>query len=304
MIPATALAPAPPTESGLQALLGLCRLHIVAIASLAALVFGWIFDGAFHPLPALLVGLDWFILNLWNRLADVAEDLRNGVPGAGFAARHPWSVGLGCAAAFGLSLALCRGLGGALVALRILFQLGGFAYSFRILPGRTRLKDLFFVKNLSSGLLFLVTDLGYPLALRLGGAPRVPWLEVAALAAFFLPFELSYELIYDLRDVEGDRAEGIRTVPVARGERSTRRLIAALLALSAVPLGLGYAAGILPFACVAMIAAPIQQALLLRFPLRTKVSAAWAVRATYLGAAQLASFVAWVSLGLPVGAPF
>jgi len=298
-----ALRAAPPIESGLDALFGLCRLHIVAIASLAALVFGWLFDGAFSPLPALLVGLDWFLLNLWNRLADVAEDLRNGVPGAGFAARHPWPLGLGAAAAFGLSLGLSRGLGPAILALRLLFQLGGFAYSFRLLPGRARLKDLFFVKNLSSGLLFLVTDLGYPLALRTRGA-GVPWLEVATLAAFFLPFELSYELIYDLRDVEGDRAEGIRTVPVIRGERSTRRLLAALLALSAVPLALGYALGLLPFAGLVMIAAPIQQALLLRFPLRRRVSAAWAVGATYLGAAQLASFVAWVSLGLPIGLPF
>ena len=30
-------------------------------------------------------------------------------------------------------------------------------------------------------------------------------------------FELSYEVLYDLRDVDGDRAAGVRTYPVVHG---------------------------------------------------------------------------------------
>ncbi|MHB1844122.1 MAG: UbiA family prenyltransferase [Deltaproteobacteria bacterium] len=287
-------------EPAWSAALHLVRFHIVAIAALAAAVFGWLLGGRFGWMAALVVTVDWFLLNFWNRLADVPEDLRNGVPGAALASRHGRPMFAGAFALLALSLALASPLGLPLLGLRLVFHLGGFAYSYRILSGWRRLKDLFLVKNLASGGLFLLSVLGYPLVLRPAGHPVV-WVEVAFLAAFFLPLELTYELIYDLRDIEGDRAEGIPTLPVTRGVQTTRRWLSCLLAASAGALVVGYAVGQLRLAELVMLAAPLQQWLVLRFSLRGEISGRAAVGLTYLGAAQLLSYIGWVSLGLPLG---
>ncbi len=298
--PAAERSTAARSQSGFwPTLSSLCRPHIVAIAALAALVFGWLFDGAFQVAPPLLVGLDWFLLNLWNRLADIPEDRRNGVAGASFAASHRVALGWGAAAIFVLSLPVSARYGWPLLAFRLLFQAGGYVYSFKptALP---RLKEVYVVKNVASGLLFLISVFGYPL-LAHPATRAVSGVEVAWLMAFFFPLEITYELLYDLRDVAGDRAEGIRTVPVAKGEAVTRRLIAWLLVASATALVVGFCTGSLAFAELIMVAAPIQQWILVRGPLRENVTQRGAVGATWLGAAQLLSFALWVAVGLPLG---
>jgi 4-hydroxybenzoate polyprenyltransferase len=296
------LSPVPAPRVGFwPTLSSLCRPHIVAIAALAALVFGWLFDGAFHAIPPLLVGLDWFLLNLWNRLADIPEDRRNGVAGAGFAASHRAALGWGATGVYLLSLPISARYGWALVALRLLFQAGGYVYSFRptALPKLPRLKEVYVVKNVASGVLFLISVFGYPLAAR--AARPLSLFEVGWLMAFFLPLEITYELLYDLRDVAGDRAEGIRTVAVVKGERGTRQLIDWLLVASAGALVVGFATRALAFAELVMVAAPLQQWILVRWPLRGAVTQRGAVVATWLGAAQLLSFAIWVAIGLPLG---
>lgn len=277
--------------------LELGRFHIVAIAALAAAVFGWLFDGRLGLLAGALVGADWFLLNLWNRIADVPEDLRNGIDGTDFVAAHARSLSLGAWAALAASLLLP--LGRPLLALRLAFHAGGFVYSFRVRG--VRIKEIFVFKNVFSGLLFIASVIGYPLALS-AAAPRAA--EVLALAAFFLPLEITYELIYDLRDVEGDRAEGIVTVPVAWGAERTRALIQALIAASALALVSGYACGALRWRELVLIAAPLQQALVLRFWIPAAVTKRDAVRITYLGAAQLLSYALWVAARLPLERPW
>jgi 4-hydroxybenzoate polyprenyltransferase len=277
--------------------LELGRFHIVAIAALAAAVFGWLFDGRLGLLAGALVGADWFLLNLWNRIADVPEDFRNGIDGTDFVAAHARALSIGAWAVLAASLLLP--LGWPLFALRLAFHAGGFVYSFRVRG--VRLKEIFVVKNVFSGLLFIASVIGYPLAL---GAAQLPAAEVLALAAFFLPLEITYELIYDLRDFDGDRAEGIVTVPVAWGAARTRALIRALIAASAIALAGGYLGGALGWRELVMIAAPLQQALVLRFWIPAAVTKRDAVRITYLGAAQLASYALWVAAGLPLERPW
>ena len=55
------------------------RLHIVAIAVAATLVFGYLFRGVYPVGLALLCGFDWSIVNLLNRATDVDEDRLNGI---------------------------------------------------------------------------------------------------------------------------------------------------------------------------------------------------------------------------------
>ena len=272
--------------------LELGRFHIVAIAALATVVFGFLFDGHLGVLAGALVGLDWCLLNLWNRIADVPEDRRNGTPGTDFAAAHGRALSFAALATLLVTLPLAPRL----LPLRLAFHLGGWAYSFG-----PRLKRVFLLKNVFSGLLFIASVIGYPLALS---QARPPVAEVLCLAAFFLPLEITYELIYDLRDVEGDAAEGIVTVPVAWGAGRTRRLLWLLLALSTASLVLGSWSGALRWRELVMIAAPLQQALVLLFWIPREISKPAAVRVTYLGAAQLASYLAWIALRLPLDRPW
>lgn len=39
-------------------------------------------------------------------------------------------------------------------------------------------------------------------------------LALLALVLFFVPFELTYEILYDMRDLDGDRRAGVPTYPV------------------------------------------------------------------------------------------
>ena len=280
-------------------LLGLGRFHIVAIAALAAVVFGWEFDGRLGFVAGGLVAFDWFLLNLFNRIADVPEDKQNGVSGTGYVEENAGALMRIAFIALGVSLIGARPLGTPLLVLRLAFHAGGFAYSFPTVG--PRIKEVFLLKNVFSGVLFILSVIGYPLALR---DAAVPLAEVIALAAFFLPLEITYELIYDLRDVAGDAALGIVTLPVKWGAPRTRALIELLLALSAAALLAGYLLGALEWRELVMIAAPIQQALVLRFWIPREVAKRDAIGITWLGAAQLASYVGWIALGLPTARPW
>ncbi len=69
------------------AFLGAGRFHITAIAALGVFTFGWLFTGRYQWLLTLVCALDWFIVNLTNR---VWMSRRFGQPhrGHGFVARH------------------------------------------------------------------------------------------------------------------------------------------------------------------------------------------------------------------------
>ena len=279
----------------------LVRLHIIAIAALAALTFGWTFDGRRDWLVPLLVACDWFFVNLLNRVVDVAEDVKNGVPGADVAGRRARAIAVLCWSVLAAATALQLWLAPELTWLRVAFHAIGFAYNYKLIPlgaRHARLKELYFWKNFSSGVLFVISVLLMPLA---RSHAAVPWPRVAVLAAFFLPLELTYEIIYDLRDVAGDRAEGIRTFPVVHGARASRWIVAALLTASGAALAAGWAFGAVRLREGVMLAAVAQQALAMATFLSGDVSDRAALGVTWLGAAQLASYNAWVALGLPLG---
>lgn len=215
--------------------LAIARYHIVLVAMTASVVFGWILTGRYELALTLLVAVDWFVINLTNRITDIDEDLANGIPGTERVARSKrLLVALAIALVVG-SFAVTWFVWPALVPWRALVQAIGLAYNYRLVPtprGFKRFKEIYFLKNFMSAVLFVLTCVEYPLAangVRFGAT-------AAALVLFFVPFELTYEVLYDVRDVEGDRAEGIPTFPVVHGLPATRKILAALLFLSGASL--------------------------------------------------------------------
>lgn len=284
------------------------RLHIVAIAACATVTFGYVFKGEYPLGLALLCGLDWCIVNLLNRATDVAEDRLNGITATEFVARHARPlVALSLAALAGSLAGGFAALPWKLAAVRVAFHLLGLGYSYRLVPtprGLRRFKDLYLLKNSVSAFMFVLSVGLFPLLGTPGPLSLAP-AGVAAVVGFFFLFEHTFEVLYDLRDVDGDRAVGVPTYPVAHGPAVSAAIVYALCALAPLPLLAARAAGAVTTREVLMVAAPAAQALFLRRRTPEKISRADCIGATYAGAAALlfylAGTAAWQRAGLPTG---
>lgn len=299
---------APPGAGGLVGdVASILRLHIIGIAVAAALTFGWLFSGEYMVGVALLGGLDWLLINLFNKTTDIAEDLANRIRGTERVAGHRRAFLGGALALLVVSFALSHLVYPELTPLRALVQLIGLGYSFAIVPtpkGMRRFKDLYFLKNTMSAVLFVLTVFVYTATVG-GGAPGLPgglW-GALLLALFFVPFELTYEVLYDLRDLEGDREAGVPTYPVVHGPERARQIIDALLVVSTLPLLAGLAGGLLGVREALMLAAPAVQLAFYRPRYRRGLTSRDCIQLTNLGTALLLFYLVgtrvWLALGLP-----
>lgn len=290
----------------IQVLASIGRLHITVIAALGLFTFGWLFTGRYPWFLTGVCALDWYIVNLINRIVDLPEDEANVIPGTRFVRRHR-SVLLTLAfLALAVSLILVHLMNTHITFLRIAYHLLGAAYNWRVLPGGRRLKEVYFFKNTASATGFLLTLFGYPLATACLDTPPLPfpaditWETVLLSGLFFFLFELSYEVIYDLRDVKGDALAGIRTYPVVHGFQTAVHIVDGLILSSMGVLLLGYAIGRVPWRIFIMIVPPaILFGLYKRALRRDGITAGDCIRLTWLGSALIVVYHLWVVLGLP-----
>jgi len=281
------------------------RFHITVIAALGVFTFGWLFTGLYPWLLTAVVAFDWFIVNLTNRIVDIEEDSANRIPGAAFALRNRNFFIAVLSVILVVSLAFVHFLNPAITPLRVLGHLLGVFYNWPLLPGARRLKELYFWKNTASAAGFMITVFGYPLADLVwsgrypGFPPGISWGTVLFSAIFFFLFEVSYEVIYDLRDVRGDALAGIRTYPVVHGERAAATIIDGLMLSSMAALAIGYGLGVIPWRIFIMIAVPPIQFVVYKRALKTGISAADCIHITWMGAGLMVIYHLWVILGLP-----
>lgn len=287
-------------------LASILRLHIIAIAICATLVFGFVLTGELHTAPALLGGLDWLLINLLNRVSDVEEDTANAIRGTERLVGRHRQVLAGWVGLLVASVVVGHLVAPELTGWRAAVQLVGVGYSYRIVPaGRAlkRFKDLYFFKNFMSALLFVATCLVYPVVVSGGFAPGYSWASFVALAVFFVPFEITYEILYDLRDLEGDRLAKVPTYPVVHGVAVSVRIIDALLIASFAVLVVAVAAGLLGLREGLMIAAPVVQVAFYKPRLRRGLTTRDCIALTWLGAGLLMTWLVgthvWVAAGLP-----
>lgn len=294
-----------PRMSSLRVFMSVGRLHIVAIAALGTFTFGWLFTGQYPWGLMAVSALDWFLVNLLNRVVDLEEDRVNRITGVSFVERHRRLLTVGGFAALAASFAWTLALWPEITWLRVAYHSLGLAYNWPILPGRRRIKELYFFKNTASAAGFVLTVFLYPLAGAAWGAepallaPGITPAGIWLSGVFFVLFELSYEVIYDLRDEPGDRAAGVMTYPVVHGARGASRIIDGLIATSAGALVVGYATGALPWRIFVMIFAPGLNLWFYKRALRRGITSTDCVVLTWVGAALLATYHVWVALGLP-----
>jgi 4-hydroxybenzoate polyprenyltransferase len=275
------------------------RLHIVAIAALGCFTFGWLFTGDYPWLVSIVCALDWFLVNILNRVVDLKEDVANGITGTDFVARHRRLILYGGFSLLGFSLVVATPLAPFVLPFRIAYHLLGFAYNWRLFGGR-RIKQLYFWKNCASATGFMLTVFGYPLAwARFQLWYGISWSTVAATAAYFFLFELSYEIIYDLRDAPGDAREDVRTYPVVHGERAAARIIDGLCLGSLAILVVAFAARVVPWRIAILGVGPLLQIFIYRYFMKRGITSRDCINLTWLGAALLVAYHGWVLAGLP-----
>ncbi|MEW5852120.1 MAG: UbiA family prenyltransferase [Myxococcota bacterium] len=279
------------------------RPHILAMASLASLVFGWLFMERFHPVIPFLVAGDWFVVNLLNRVVDLKEDARNGVPGTAFLSAHMVAVTVATALFWAAVMLAGHLLLPEATPVRLVFHAIGLAYNYKVIPwkgGLTRFKEMYALKNVSSAVLFVLSVILMPLLASGHTSDPVVLTRAALFVLFFFPLELTYEVLFDLRDIDGDKVEGIPTFPVVHGEAWAYRFCFLAIAVSFLTPLLGYFLGPLRIRDAALFAGAVQQALVFQHVRRVGPTGPRVVNVTWLGAAQLASFCIYVALGFPV----
>lgn len=287
----------------LATLVSVGRLHIVAIAALGTYTFGWLFLGERPWLLSVFTAADWFVVNLTNRVVDLPEDRANQIRGTSFVEAHRRALIALAFATLILSLVIGHLVLPHITPLRIAFHALGLAYNYPLFPKRRRIKQLYFFKNTASATGFMLTVFGFPLAILFveGTSPVLPisWTAVVIAGVFFFLFELSYEVIYDLRDAPGDARENVRTYPVVHGERVAVRIIDGLIISSMIVLAAGFASGLVPWRLFIMIAAPLIQLVYYKRALRRGITSADCIRLTWIGAALLFVYNVWIEIGLP-----
>lgn len=281
------------------------RIHIVAIAAMGVLTFGWLFSGTYLWFLAFVCALDWYIVNLENKVADIEEDQANLIKGTTFVIRHQRKLLWVNISILIISIIVVHMLNPAITGLRIFLHLLGILYSWPLLPGKKRLKELYFWKNTASAFGFLITIFGYPLATVYYHDPSfqfpagVSWMTVLFSGLFFFFFEVSYEIIYDLRDINGDRLASLKTYPVVHGESTAIYIIDILLGLSILTLCVGYLLHFVPWRIFIMAGAPILQFFVYKKALHRGITSGDCITITWLGVSMLTIYHLWILAGLP-----
>lgn len=161
-----------------------------------------------------------------NKLTDLAEDGVNDPEQAAFFGSRKRLFTLLSAGAYVAALCLSA-LGGSMAFALTLFPgVLGVLYSSRWLPGpgADRLKDVLVVGTAAVAVAWAVPLALLPLAFA-GGAVGLG--SVVVLVFFFVRTVVAVEL-FNVRDVEGDRREGVGTLPVVLGVGPTQAVLGAL----------------------------------------------------------------------------
>jgi len=293
----------------LRVFIAVGRPHITLIAALGIFTFGWLFMGRYPWFLTAICALDWYIVNLTNRIVDLREDQANRISGTHFSRHHRQTLLILTLTLLITSLFGVHLVNPAITPLRVAGHLLGILYNWPLIPGRRRLKDLYFWKNTASAMGFMITVFGYPLATMASAPgpmvfpPGIDWRTVAFTAIFFFLFEISYEVIYDLRDVKGDELAGVRTYPVVHGERAACFIVDGLVFSAVAVLAAGYWIDAVPWRIFIMASAPLIQLAVYKRAVRRGIVPADCIRITWLGVSLLLVYHLWVVAGLP-GAEF
>lgn len=181
------------------------------------------------PLAPLITFLAIYAIYSLDRVTELDADSLTHPERARFSQRYARWIRHSAFAAQALALGLAATRGAWSVAVTLMPLAALLLYSFPVLPrsvarrvGVSRLKEVFVLKNLWVAGTLTATSTLLPVVMH-GGVPH--WPPLLALTAFLLGRWAINVILFDVRDEAGDRANGLRTVPVALGRAKTLRLL-------------------------------------------------------------------------------
>jgi 4-hydroxybenzoate polyprenyltransferase len=208
----------------------LAHANLVLAASTAAAVYvvQIMLGLPMRHTPALILFLVTFAVYNLNRLTDTNEDQTNHPERVKFIRAHLGFLLLLSATAYVAAMILSYRKGGYVWAIALVPFVSVLAYSLPLIPtGRGRLiriKELFLIKNLFVTTAWSATVTFLPVAC----SDRLPMTSSHWLFAFFCSRGFISTVTFDLRDIAGDAAQRIRSIPVVMGYERSRQLLRAI----------------------------------------------------------------------------
>jgi len=233
------------------------RIHLPSANDLfAALVHASVLDGLVGAAKVLTVtvllgaevtaavpvlGLVAFSIYGSNKLVD-DEDAVNAPERAAFVAAHREALLAATVIGYVLALALALARDPVAFALVAFPGVAAVAYSVELpIAGGRRLKDVLGLNNLLVSVAWALPVVGIPLV---WADHAVTATAGVAFAFYLVQTTVAFE-VRNVRDVAGDRAEGVRTVPVVFGVPATRYLLYGVDASALALYAAATAAGVL-----------------------------------------------------------
>ena len=208
-------------------------------STLSTAIFGSL--RAYYPFLLFGAVIDWslllstflviFAVYCMNNLTDKEEDEVNSPEKASFVNSNEKTLifAVGSSYIIAIILGLLDSFYAVIILLVPLFA--GVVYSIKVSSKLPRLKDIFAVKNIIIALSWAVVTTFIPAI----NAPNVSWAFIIPIFYFFFVKSFVNSVVCDIRDIEGDTANGIRTIPVGIGKEKTKKILSALT-FSIIPL--------------------------------------------------------------------
>jgi 4-hydroxybenzoate polyprenyltransferase len=217
-------------------------LAIIAIIQVETVVIALSLPS--NPAP-FVVGLLTLAVYVGDRIADADTDEVSNPKQCAFVRRHKTALSVLSAGSYGLAVAISAFGGPAALAITLLPGAFWVIYATDWLPGISshfqRLKDVLVVNSAIVALAWALTLIFLPLAFT--GEAFTPTAAVVFTYFFFDTF-VNTE-IPNIRDIEGDAAIGVSTLPVVFGIRRSRQIFYALDVLLIAFVGVAFLGGLL-----------------------------------------------------------
>ncbi|NJE06164.1 prenyltransferase [Thermococcus sp. M36] len=212
----------------------------LAVSGVFKLYLAFLLYGT-RPQWNLLAATFFLIFSVYglNKLTDLDEDEINNPERTGYIKRvsgvfrHAVLVSFAVAVILGV-------LTSPWAAPVIIFPIfSGVLYSVSLIPGYPRLKDITGIKNVIIALTWANGTAFLPYLAA--GAPELQ--RALMIYYFFFMKSMINTILFDVRDIEGDRANGIKTIPVKLGLRRSRNILIALNSTLVLWMLLAYSRG-------------------------------------------------------------
>ncbi len=186
-------------------------------ASIVAAFSSLLYDVEVEPKILLIAFLATFSVYNMNKTTDVAEDSINR-PRA--ASRNVFSYLVPSMIASASCLLLSASVGAQALTVIVTSFTASILYSFKLSPSTPRLKEVLGLKSVLVAFSWGFTGALLPASCQAVDAAKI----VLAFIYIFVQI-LVNTILCDVRDMDGDRASGVNTIPIALGLGATRRLL-------------------------------------------------------------------------------